>query len=582
MFLARVLLSTTAGLALGTTAALANTIAVQLSPGDIYGPPLRVDLRIEASGVEPASAYVRGCAGFAMAEGAPAVFDLSDSAENLFLTADGEGLSALIVGTPDGLYRCALPTAASGLVAAQIGGAQAGRYRVWLATEADGGRIDAHLVASGHAVSAIELRGLDVAALGTARLGEFVLADAEPRTQIALAAPLVARDEMRPLNAEYCPGYSGLDAADAVLVLDQSWPFLGVYADSERDLTLAVVAPDGTVTCNDDTVGLNPAVTLTRPAAGTYHVFVGGYSPGDGSVYDLYASVNGPAQLDGGINPDGPAFYGAFTFSGGTQTILSAQVQATVAAEMFSPGQYCAGFVNPAGADVTLFVDTPPRELSLYATSATDLVMLVRTPSGTWLCNDDTHQLNPAVTLSNPEAGAYSIWVGAFGEGAEGMFTLIAREGQPDWAGAPSGRAGSLNHLGEPAAGLVSIAPGQAVEPRVMLEIPAASFEAFALGDGCAGYIEPSRPDLVVSVAPGMPNLMIYMVSDADGTLVVRTPSGALLCNDDFEGLNPAISQPNPEPGEYAVFAGTYGGAGGLATLGVTVATPVWAMDREH
>ena len=39
---------------------------------------------------------------------------------------------------------------------------------------------------------------------------------------------------------------------------------------------------------------------------------------------------------------------------------------------------------------------------------------------------------------------------------------------------------------------------------------------------------------------------------------------------------------PNPMPGAYAVFAGTYSGTGGLATLGVTIAAPQWVMDREH
>jgi hypothetical protein len=39
---------------------------------------------------------------------------------------------------------------------------------------------------------------------------------------------------------------------------------------------------------------------------------------------------------------------------------------------------------------------------------------------------------------------------------------------------------------------------------------------------------------------------------------------------------------PNPQPGAWAVFAGTYGGTGGLATLGVTIANPLWVMDREH
>ena len=145
-----------------------------------------------------------------------------------------------------------------------------------------------------------------------------------------------------------------------------------------------------------------------------------------------------------------------------------------------------------------------------------------------------------------------------------------------------SATSASLNPAAEPAVGQLDFGPHTRIDPRLIFDVAPSQTEAFGLGDGCAGFITPGQPDVVISAEPGLPQLMIYMVSDADGTLVVSGPDGRLYCNDDFEQLNPGVMIPNPMPGDYAVFAGTYSGTGGMATLGVTIASPQWVMDREH
>ena len=206
--------------------------AIEIAPSTDGYTPVRVGARVFGPTVEPASAFVRGCQGHVLAESAGAMFDVTERFEALTFTGAGEGLVSLVLGTPDGLYRCALADD-MGFVATQLAGVQPGRYRVWLGG-AEGSAIDARLIASQNPVSAIELFGLDLSRLGEPRLGRFVYAaSAEAgRQELALSAPLYAETELRPLNAESCWGYGRLDAADAVLTLDQATGRFSIFATS--------------------------------------------------------------------------------------------------------------------------------------------------------------------------------------------------------------------------------------------------------------------------------------------------------------------------------------------------------------
>src|SRR5207253_3139596 len=61
--------------------------------------------------------------------------------------------------------------------------------------------------------------------------------------------------------------------------------------------------------------------------------------------------------------------------------------------------------------------DTFP--LSFYARSDADTTLLIRTPDGKWLADDDAGgNLNPLITIKKPMTGEYNIWVGTFGDKA--------------------------------------------------------------------------------------------------------------------------------------------------------------------
>jgi len=561
--------------------------AVELTPTADYYIPLRVGVRVFGQAVEPAASFVRGCQGHVIAEGAAAAFEVTERLETLVFTAAGEGLVSMVLGTPDGLYRCAL-VGNDGLAATQLGGVEPGRYLIWLGSQ-EGSQIAARLFASDQPISAMELFGLDVAALGEPRAGQhvFTATTETGRQELAMGATLHPDAPMNPLNTEYCPGYGRFDAADAVLTLDASERMMSIFAMSERDLTIAVRGPDGTVLCNDDSFGLNPAVTFNNAQAGDYHIFVGGFSQGGAARFDLFASQGGPAFTDATLDLSaeprlGHTVFDARSGSGG-RLLGSGSIVAMDALESLPTGSYCPGYGGIDAADMVVTLETGQPLFSLYAMSQTDLVMAARGPDGIWLCNDDSYGLNPAVEFHDAMAGDYHVFVGAYSQGASGEFNLYGALGQPEWDGAQAAsNGGALDPAAEPAVGTVDFGPQTRVDPRIIFDVQASNDEAFGMGDGCAGFITPARPDVVVAAEAELPQLMIYMVSEADGTLLVVAPDGQIHCNDDFEGLHPGVMIPNPQAGNYAVFAGTYGGNGGVATLGVTIANPLWVMDREH
>lgn len=562
--------------------------AVQVSPPVDEWVGVRIAVSAFGPAVEPAAGFVRGCAGHVGAEAAAVQIDVTDRMQLLTITSADDHIQGMVLGTPDGLFRCVL-RGADGLTAAQIDNAAPGRYRAWPAG-AEGGRIDTRLIVADRPVSALELRGLDIAALGAPRAGAHVFTGEGPRQTLATGATLVAEVAMAPLDpAGFCPGYSRFDAPDAILTLTEAEGLLSIFALADRDLTLAVRAPDGRILCNDDANNLNPGLLIEQAPAGDYLIFVGGFMQGSGDAYDLFANRGAPSWTGVPFDAGGPPRAGRVDLDPNLamtgQILAQGSIVATTPVNDLPIGYECPGYIGIDAPDLVLNLAQGQDFLSVYATSETDLVLVMRDPAGLWSCNDDTFAFNPAVFAGPALPGEYLIYVGAYQPDAIGTYTLSARLGDPDWTGAPEGMMPpmtTLNSAAPPLVGTIDFGPDTRIDPRLIFDLTSSTFEARNLADTCVGFINPDAPDVVIQAAPGLPQLMVYMVSDADGVLVVVGPDGVLHCNDDFEGLNPGVMIPNPQPGAYAVFAGTYGGVGGLSTLGVTIANPAWVMDREH
>jgi hypothetical protein len=94
-----------------------------------------------------------------------------------------------------------------------------------------------------------------------------------------------------------CPGWFPT-APQHTIILRGDVPHVRIEAPSAGDATLAIVAPDGGVWCNDDGAGgLSPRIEGWLPA-GAYHVFVGNYRGPDPLPYTL--------TISNGVGPTGP------------------------------------------------------------------------------------------------------------------------------------------------------------------------------------------------------------------------------------------------------------------------------------
>ncbi|MDD7970065.1 hypothetical protein [Roseinatronobacter alkalisoli] len=82
-----------------------------------------------------------------------------------------------------------------------------------------------------------------------------------------------------------------------------------------------------------------------------------------------------------------------------------------------------------------------------------------------------------------------------------------------------------------------------------------------SLFDG-AGHVS-LRPDFNVQLTRNIKDRMIrFMITgddDCDTVLLINTPDGSWLFNDDYDGVDPAVHVHSAPPGRYDVWAGTFG-----------------------
>ena len=87
----------------------------------------------------------------------------------------------------------------------------------------------------------------------------------------------------------------------------------------------------------------------------------------------------------------------------------------TVAAggsDAFTQGT-CSGFITNSAPDIDLNWTGAESTLTISAASATDIMLVIYTPDGRWLCDDDSAgNLNAKLTFRTAAAGNYNIWIG--------------------------------------------------------------------------------------------------------------------------------------------------------------------------
>jgi hypothetical protein len=219
-------------------------------------------------------------------------------------------------------------------------------------------------------------------------------------------------------------------------------------------------------------------------------------------------------------------------------------------------GNGTAGNVaNPP--DFDLYYNAGGYTLYIYVVSASDTTLVINTPDGQWVGNDDYDGFNPAVVFTNPRSGLYDIWVGTFGSSMASA-TLYISEMPPSGAGgAAQSSIGVPNVSADPTYGTVSLTSGFANDPYSRYIQAGGSIYVGSLCSNCAGNVA-SAPDLSLYYTAGNYNLYIYVQSNSDTTLLVNGPSGEWYGSDDVMGANPMLVFGKPASGRYDIWVGTY------------------------
>jgi hypothetical protein len=355
---------------------------------------------------------------------------------------------------------------------------------------------------------------------------------------------------------------------------------LYISASSDSDISLVVNLPDGSWICDDDSAGnLNPGITLDSPQDGLYDIWIGNLSGSGNPDSTLYISelgyqADGSAATGGsGIDYAGTPYFGEVALeSGFAEDPYSVYISAGGANDASTLGGSCTGSI---GGPPDFNLDYTAGSLPLYisATSDDDLTLVVNTPDGSWACDDDSGAgpLDPGLTWSKPSSGVYNIWVGHYsGDGNPEATLHISEVGYHDTRVTGSGGGGGIDLSAPAVYGDVDLTAGFTPDPYTMSLTPGGDNDSREVSDACVGNIG-GPPDVNLNYSSGSFPLYIFAESDSDVTLVVNTPDGTWVCDDDSSaGLNPGVSFKSPAGGLYNIWVGTFGGAEGEATLNIS------------
>ncbi len=404
-----------------------------------------------------------------------------------------------------------------------------------------------------------------------------------------------------------CRGYVSSAPDFRVHYVSGGFP-LTIYVEAEADTTLVIADPDGNWVCDDDTNGLNPEVTFGTPINGQYDIWVGTFAAGDTPPAILYMTELGAVGGDGDgvIDWNLPPVFGEVELAAGfVPDPFTAEVTAggNLGAATVDPS--CAGSVT-AAPSFRLFYEAGAFPLYIWVEADADTTLLVSDANGNWICDDDGGAvfLSPALGFDNPPSGQYDIWVGTFG-GSPAPATLNISETIDGRAGAsapqppslppqppapspPPGPASAplppsepifldvaaLDWTLAPSDGELTLAAGFSPDPTTMdVQAGGELTAADTAGPACPGLVS-AGPNVRINYTSGAWPLILSVASEADTTLVVRTPEGEWICDDDSgNGLNPSIRFDTPTSGQYAVWIGAFTDARQAASLYVSEVT---------
>ncbi|MDC0598381.1 hypothetical protein OAP18_00860 [Gammaproteobacteria bacterium] len=247
-----------------------------------------------------------------------------------------------------------------------------------------------------------------------------------------------------------------------------------------------------------------------------------------------------------------PATYGEESLvSGFLPDPFTIDVEAGGDIEAGKLGSSCVGYIADA-PDFELSFENGGLPLYFYVVSDGDTSLAINTPSGDWLCDDDSGgNLNPLVEVSEADSGVYDIWIGNVGE-SRGDYvpgTLSISELEPE----DSLTQGSgLTPLDED---IMDIVETGELNSNDTIRENGAWQDSYS-------YSWNEGQSLVIDLRS----------DDFDTYLTVMSPSGESFVNDDFQDdtARSLLALSLSESGEYQVLVSSYESEeGGAYTFGI-------------
>ncbi len=272
-----------------------DPVVVELQAGG------RVDANVATTDGVTASGY---CTGYVSRE--PSVeLTYEAGALPLYIAARSEEDLTLVINGPDGAWHCDDDSGGNLNPEIMLETPQSGVYDIYVGTFGEGswGALEAELFIS-------ELEGIpaspQVDLSLTALFGDHALSAGftpDPYTIDVQAGGPLSANEAGPGGDEadaswnYCSG-NITQAPTAQLEWDGNGGPLYIYAQSDRDTTLAINLPDGSWVCDDDGgEGVNAALSFTEAPSGVYDIYVGLFSGSDTAPAVLNISeINAPSD----------------------------------------------------------------------------------------------------------------------------------------------------------------------------------------------------------------------------------------------------------------------------------------------
>ena len=384
-----------------------------------------------------------------------------------------------------------------------------------------------------------------------------------------VAPPVPATPGTAPPVAGQTATHTGrLEAGDAQLSsgeLSDSYTFMFragqrvslALSSTEFDPYLIVRSPSGRQRDNDDMAegNLNSALDYDVTESGPHTVLVTSYRSGESGAYQLDLRGAG-AAVAGTTAPS--------TAPNPTPASPTAASPAVAGEWQTHRGALARGDATlPSGEWVDSFqFDWQPGQpvrLDLRSTQF-DSYLIVRTPSGRQEQNDDREpgNVNAALDLVVTEAGRYTVMVTSYQPGEEGEYSLLVRGG--------TGAAVATTNGPQPTTPVVVTGSNRPTTPAAPV---AATAREVRVGETIRGALATGDQQLpsgeltdthLLRLPAGSP-LRLHLTSTRfDPYLIVRTPAGQQIDNDDIEpgNLSAGIDLPAVETGAYTVIVTSY------------------------